>query len=66
MWVELEATTWGEYHNRPETISPKKEIRNSKTATHKRCFECKREPQPVLGVWAPAARAAALDSGEVD
>ena len=63
MWVELEATTWGEYHNMPKTISQKKEIRNSKTATHKRRFECAREPQPVLGVWAPAA---ALDSGEVD
>ena len=39
MWVELEATTWGEYHNMPKTISPKKEIRNSKTATHKRRYE---------------------------
>ena len=27
------------YHNVPKTISPKKEIRNSKTATHKRRSE---------------------------
>ena len=39
MWVELEAVIHGKYHNVPKTISPKEEIRNSKTATHKRHSE---------------------------
>ena len=39
MWVELEAVIQEKYHNVPKTISPKEEIRNSKTATHKRCSD---------------------------
>ena len=35
MWVELAAVIHGKYHNVPKTMSPKKEIRNSKTATYK-------------------------------
>ena len=35
MWVQLDIATRGKYHNMSKTMPHKKEIRNSKAATHK-------------------------------